>query len=339
MSKKFFVGALVLVALLSSSVTYLVVGSGNKSSSSDVKIKAMKAIERTTCPMDVLRLNVKNRYQFVHPLLLADIACTSSELDSIKASVNSYIQNKRKSGEIDQASVYLKTHRSGFWFEINGNAMYNPGSLMKVAIMLTYLRDAEEQPGLLDKTLQLTSKINDSGIKQIRTSPPLEIGKSYSIRDLISEMIINSDNDATDLLNRNINRSSFTSVMADLGSRTPDIDDPNFEMSVMEYNRYLRVLYNGSYVNRDHSDWALGLLSKSNYKSGFVKYLPTELIVAHKFGERPYQDGFNFHEGGVVYLKDNPYTLVVMTRGRNYEILPNIVADISKLCFDGVKSL
>jgi beta-lactamase class A len=339
MSKKYFFGALVLVALISSSATYLLVSNSKTSDKSEKVVKAMKASERVTCPMEVLRLNVKNKYQFVNPLLLADIACSSPELDSLKSSVNKYIQEKRKNGELDKASVYLKTHRSGYWFEINGNAMYNPGSLMKVAIMLTYLRDAEQQPALLDRELVLTSKINDVGIKQIRTSPPLEVGKSYTVRQLITEMIVNSDNDATDLLNRNINRASFSSVMADLGSRTPDLDDPNFEMSVMEYNRYLRVLYNGSYVNREHSDWALQLLSQSNYKGAFVKYLPTNLTVAHKFGERPYQDGFNFHEGGVVYLKENPYTLVVMTKGKKNELLPNIVADISKICYDGVSNL
>jgi beta-lactamase class A len=187
--------------------------------------------------------------------------------------------------------------------------------------------------------LVLNSKINDVGMKQIRTSAPLELGKSYSVRNLITEMIVNSDNDATDLLNRNINRSTFASVMSDLGSRTPDLDDPNFEMSVLEYNRYLRVLYNGSYLNRDNSDWALSLLTKSNYKGALVKLLPNELTVAHKFGERPYQDGFNFHEGGIVYLKNNPYTVVVMTKGKDYLTLPELVADISKLCYEGMKKL
>jgi hypothetical protein len=110
-------------------------------------------------------------------------------------------------------------------------------------------------------------------------------------------------------------------------------------MSVLEYNRYLRVLYNGSYISRSNSDWALGLLTKSNYKGALVKLLPNDLMVAHKFGERPYQDGFNFHEGGIVYLKNNPYTVVVMTKGKDYQALPDFVADISKLCYDGMKNL
>ncbi|MFY7707905.1 MAG: serine hydrolase [Flavobacteriales bacterium] len=339
MSKKTFWGFLVLVALLSSLLTYLLTRPSDSSGENSRQVKAQKAIERITCPQEVLRLNVKGKYKYVSPLLLSDIACSSPELDTIKNQVESYILEKKKSGLLTQASVYLKTHRNGYWFEINGNAMYNPGSLMKVAIMLTYLRDSEERPGLLDNMLVLNSKINDVGMKQIRTSAPLELGKSYSVRNLITEMIVNSDNDATDLLNRNINRSTFASVMSDLGSRTPDLDDPNFEMSVLEYNRYLRVLYNGSYLNRDNSDWALSLLTKSNYKGALVKLLPNELTVAHKFGERPYQDGFNFHEGGIVYLKNNPYTVVVMTKGKDYLTLPELVADISKLCYEGMKKL
>jgi beta-lactamase class A len=131
----------------------------------------------------------------------------------------------------------------------------------------------------------------------------------------------------------------FSKVMSDLGCATPSIEDPNYQMTIMEYNRYFRVLYNASYLNDENSQWALSLLTKSNYKDAFVKELPTEVTIAHKFGERPYDQGHNFHEAGLVYLKNKPYLLVVMTRGKDNTKLPSVVSHISKMCYEEVVSI
>ena len=332
-TRKFFAIALALTVVVTASFTYLLTASSN----ADANVKktvAKKAVDKAICPPDFLRLNLGADYRYISPLLLTEISCVSPEMDSLRMKVTQLINEKKKVGTIQQASVYLKTIKDGKWFEVNGNQFYNPGSLMKLAILLTYLREEEKNPGLLEKELLLSSKIPGPGIDQIRTSAPLELNKKYTIKKLLEEMIVNSDNDATQLLNLNINRVGFTQVMADLGTRTTDIEDPNFEMTVLEYNRYFRVLYNASYLNRKNSEWALDLLTRANYKNAFMKGIPEGVTAAHKFGERPYENGFNFHEAGVVYLKSNPYLLVVMTRGADNTKLPNVVAEISRLCYD-----
>ena len=180
----------------------------------------------------------------------------------------------------------------------------------------------------------LREKVSGVVVNQIRTGPALELNKAYKIRDLLREMIVNSDNDATNLLNQNINRATFGRVMGDLGSRTPDLDDPNFEISAKEYARYFRVLYNASYLGRDNSAFALDLLTKSNYKGALTKTIPSGVKVAHKFGERPYEEGFNFSEAGIFYVKEEPYVVVVMTRGKDAMKLPDVISDASKMCYD-----
>lgn len=333
-SRKLFAIALAIAVVLTAAVTFLLV-KGDAVSGTGKKVVARKAVEKTTCAPDFLRLNVKGQYRYISPLLLTELSCSSPEMDNLKSQIAGFIDKKKREGVLTQASVYLKTLKDGRWFEINGNMLYNPGSLMKLAIMLTYLREEEQTPGILNKRLKLTNKITDSaGIDQIRTSAPLKLNEMYTVKDLIYEMIVNSDNDATHLLNLNISSEAFTQVMYDLGSRATDISDPFFEVTVMEYNRYFRVLFNASYVSREHSDWALGLLTNAKYRNAFMKYLPEGLTVAHKFGERPYDEGFNFHEAGLVYLNNNPYLLVVMTKGKDKEKLPEIVAEISKISYD-----
>jgi hypothetical protein len=44
-----------------------------------------------------------------------------------------------------------------------------------------------------------------------------------------------------------------------------------------------------------------------------------------------------FHEFGIVYLKNRPYLLGVMTRGHQSDQLQAMVSDISKIVFDELK--
>lgn len=301
----------------------------------DSKKKAKKAIVQEGCEIMQLRMASTTGGRHTRPLLLSELTCPSSDYDSLRNSLVSYIEKKKTEGVLQTASVYFKELGTNKWFDINGTTKYNPGSLMKVAILMTYLKLSEKNPSLLEERYTLTEVMSER-IDQLRTSAPLVKGQSYTVKFLLEEMIANSDNDATNMLNQHINQEMFSRVMRDLGCSTPDISDPNYQMTVNEYNRYLRVLYNASYLNDDNSEWALTLLTRSNYKGALMKGIPSGVEVAHKFGERPYENGFNFHEGGIVYLKNKPYILVVMTRGKDNTKLPGVIGEISKMCYDQV---
>ncbi len=339
MKKSVFIGSLVATAIVSSLLTYLFTQEFSPKPVAYKDKKAMKAVTTPNCPIELVRIP-NSSSELIGPLLFADVTCSSPELDSLKRKVSDVINDRKKSGAIDQASVYVKSLRSGLWFEVNGTQQYEPGSMMKIAILMTYLKKSEQDPAFFKRELKLTSSFGqNTGLNQIRTSAPLELNKNYSVERLIEEMIVNSDNDATQLLIDNIDKELFSRVMGDISGRTPDISDPNYALSVMEYNRYLRVLYNTSYLNREKSLYALELLSRTNFKGGLTKALPAGVSVAHKFGERPSDNGFNFHEGGIVYLKGNPYAIVVMTKGKNSMLLPEVIADVSKICYDGLSAM
>jgi beta-lactamase class A len=330
--------ALISIAI-GSGITFVLMNSKDSELvSKSEKQVAKKAVINSDCNMSLMRLKSSSSNQLISPLLLTELSCSTPEYDSLKSEISNYIIEQQKSGVLTCASVYMKELLSGRWFDINGSQKYNPGSLMKVAIMMTYLKKSESDPNLMETQFEVKNKISQV-VTQLRTSPELKVGMSYSVRDLITEMIVNSDNDATELLNQNLDQSMFSTVMADLGCATPHIDDPNYQMTIMEYNRYFRVLYNASYLSQNNSQWALGLLTKSNYKEAFVKGLPTSVTIAHKFGERPYEQGHNFHEAGLVYLKNKPYLLVVMTRGKDNTKLPSVVSHISKMCYDEAASI
>ena len=105
-------------------------------------------------------------------------------------------------------------------------------------------------------------------------------------------------------------------------------------MSVQTYESFFRILYNASYITREAYQWALDVLSKSEFKTGLVAGVPPEIKVSHKFGEKAEsEDAVQLHDCGIVYYPRHPYLLCVMSKGPNFELLDDVIANISQLTF------
>jgi len=84
------------------------------------------------------------------------------------------------------------------------------------------------------------------------------------------------------------------------------------------------------------SEKALEYLSQSDYKNGLVAGVSSNIIVAHKFGERGYKQGKinQLHDCGIIYYPNEPYLLCIMTDGRSFEDRELIIRNISQLVYD-----
>jgi hypothetical protein len=109
-------------------------------------------------------------------------------------------------------------------------------------------------------------------------------------------------------------------------------------LSVQTYESFFRILYNASYLSRNASNWALDILSKSEFETGLIAGVPQTIKVSHKFGEKSdARDGtVQLHDCGIVYYPNKPYLLCVMTKGPNIQLLDNVIAEISRITFSEV---
>src|SRR5260370_31984227 len=121
-------------------------------------------------------------YQYAHPLLLSDRLDESKELMGLKSTVASIISQEKNSGQITSDSVYIRSLNDNKFIIINPNEGYRPGSLIKVPVMMTYLRESEKVPGLLNKKLTLDPSIKVP--EQTYTGDRIKAGKAYSIKEL-----------------------------------------------------------------------------------------------------------------------------------------------------------
>jgi beta-lactamase class A len=285
-------------------------------------------------------------YEFVDPLLDCEQAgdeVESPELRPFRQNVNNFIQKDLDKKWADEVSVYFRELNDGRTFTIGKTEEFYPASLMKVPIMISLLKEAEANPQILKHEITY----DNPEIKKFQNdiSKTLEFGKRYTVDELLSRMIIYSDNVSTNLLENFVKINDLEKTFTDLGMKDPyrDVDQSRmhgtsttYMISAETYASFFRVLFNASYLSRPMSGKALSLLAQSEFKDGLVAGVPAGIKVAHKYGVRTtgaYGEIKQLHDCGIIYYPDHPYLLCIMTSGKSYEYLDDALKEISRVVY------
>lgn len=281
-------------------------------------------------------------YKFTNPLLECNTALPSSLMNilNIKEKTTRTVDLLKKKSEIDDITVYFRDMNNGPWFGIDENMQFAPASMLKVPILIYYLKQAETNPSLLQQEYPVNT-INETNVN-ITPAQTVQINKKYTIEQLLEFMIIHSDNSAKKILDENMDNVEYATMLHNLGVDIDlDVDEIDF-MSVREYSSFFRILYNASYLSKDMSEKALSMLSKTNFTAGIVAGVPQSVPVAHKFGERRYLDLYDnvtlqLHDCGIVYYPKKPYLVCIMSRGNDFSQLSKAIQRVSMTIYQGVK--
>ncbi len=278
-------------------------------------------------------------YQFINPLLECDVPSISQDknLSSLRKSISFIIDQETNNNKISFASVYYRDLNNGPWFGINEKEYFSPASLIKVPVMIAYLKESEKDSTILTKLITNTQAF-DYSQQNITPTQTLEQDKEYTIEDLINRMIIYSDNAAYELLLDNIDNMKIYEIYKDL-----DVDiskaqqDPNGNIiTVKDYASFYRILFNSSYLEKETSEKALSILAKTQYYKGLVAGVPANINIAHKFGERqflPSQEK-QLHDCGIIYLPGKPYLLCVMSRANDFNRAASFIKEVSQAVYN-----
>lgn len=275
-------------------------------------------------------------YKFISPLLECQDISPSSRgtMVVLENKIKQYIANTKSEQKASHVSVYFRELNNGPWIGIGENEAYSPASLLKVPIMIAALKKTERNPGFLNKRINYKSHTTDTTNPNILDSL-IRTGNSYTIEELIYRTIAFSDNEAKNLILENLDTETMNNTYLNLGIDVPGIRTPDDFMSVKEYAAFFRILYNATYLNKEMSEKALEILSKSTFKKGLPAGIPADVTVAHKFGERGFADSQikQLHDCGIVYKQGNPYILCVMTRGNDFDELSKVISGVSSLVY------
>lgn len=283
----------------------------------------------------------EGQQNYINPLLACDIAddlISNADIIPFKGKIEQFLNTRMDKRWATRVSVYYRELNDGYWFSIGDTEKFIPASLRKVPLMIALLKQAETEHGLLDRIVTFDLS-NDYNLNQnIKPSQTLLFGNKYSVRDLIYRMIVYSDNNAFTYLTKIVDAALLDKVYSSLRLQNPRaVKDDEF-LSVQTYESFFRVLYNASYLTRSSSDWALEILSKSDFRTGLVSGVPPDVKVSHKFGEK--SDATNgtvqLHDCGIIYYPQHPYLLCVMSKGPDFELLDDVVAEISRIAYTEV---
>ena len=273
-----------------------------------------------------------------------DPKISKAEYVVFKESLTNDIEAMKTEGMAEEVAVYFRDLHNGPSFGINDREKFIPASLLKVPVLMAYLKTAEENSILLTHKL-VYKGIDDRSLTQmIVNENVMEIGKSYTVDELLFRMIAHSDNDALFLLwdylrVLNPQYSIIEETYASLGMINPGENISLESLTVKSYAGIFRMLYNASYLSNEYSEKALHYLSHIDYVNGLRNGIPADIHVAHKFGERYFDSGeVQLHDCGIVYYPENPYLLCVMTKGTDFDDLAFVISTISRKVYEEVES-
>ena len=274
-------------------------------------------------------------FPYIHPLVSIAIPNAKGfpELEHVKQDVVDIIRKATDEHRATDVGVYFREPNNAHWFGINENNKFDPGSLIKVPIMLAYLKQSELDPKIMKKQLYYDPAKNDS----LPNPLPAQLPRGrYPAEELMRAMIVDSDNIAKDVLFDNMPAATIQDVFDEMSANF--LKDPTGTISPKEYIIILSRIYSATYLDRALSNYAMELLTQTTFKNGLVAGLPKDVQVAHKYGDRGiYEEGkpvgVELHDCGMVYAGKNPYSLCVMTKGLDSSTLAKTISDISAVIY------
>ena len=113
-----------------------------------------------------------------------------------------------------KVGIYVKHLVTGEEAQVRGDEVFNSASVIKIPIMVLAYRDADA--GLFDLDARFTLGPQDlrRGSGLLQTFAP---GLQPTYRDLVTQMIVTSDNTATDILIARLGLARVNQMLADLG--------------------------------------------------------------------------------------------------------------------------
>jgi beta-lactamase class A len=285
-----------------------------------------------------------------YPLLNPHTNCALSEkisdqIESLRERVEKIIVDEKAVNHVTRVSVFYRDLETKRWFGIDDELEYYPGSLVKLPLAMGYYKLAELQPEILNKQLTIpeSDTVKDNTDQYYPPFDPLRANTVYTVAEMIRHMVVYSDNAPFEPL-LSFGNAFIPKALNDLGIKTsPQKNgDVNWVASVRTYGGALRALYNASYLGIENSNFLLGLLSQSTFKNGITAGVPSEIRVAHKYGEGTGVNEagdlvtYTLNDCGIVYKPAQPYILCVMTEGREFKQMEQVIQGISRAIYNNL---
>lgn len=284
---------------------------------------------------------MKNLFRLGLGVVFVFVLFTPLRADKLSSLEEKFLSEiKRIDAGLDGVLGYaIKDLKTGKTYLMNEKEVFPQASSIKITILLEAFKQVEEGKLTLDEFIELkdSEKVSGSGILFNLGYPKI----SLSVKDLCVLMIVLSDNTATNLLIDRVGLEAVNKRMESLDLRKTHLQRKMMDLKAAGEGR-----------ENISTPWEMmtllekiqaGLVIKDPLREDMIKIMaipkdsplragvPEDIVVAEKPGELEAVRC----DSGIVYLKDRPYIICVMTTYLENDKDGNpAIAAISKLAYE-----
>ena len=223
-------------------------------------------------------------------------------------------------------------------FSVNGDKKVLSASMIKLLILAELMKKIFENKFSLSDTVMMANfmKIGGDGVlKELNT------GHHFTLKELATLMIIVSDNQATNILIDFLGMENINQLGKELDLKETFLGRKMMDAEARKkgYDNYtcaddisllLKLIYQEKLINKEASQLMLDILLRQQQGERLQRYLPSDIKIAHKCGDLDNLE----NDGGIIWLGDRAYILVVLTNGMPNLQCKQTIGKISKFVYD-----
>ncbi len=219
-------------------------------------------------------------------------------------------------------ALVFKCFKGNYNININENMKFPSASTIKILIMAAVMQEVEEGVFDLNHTIELKDEMKCGGAGIFSE---LDSGHRFNIRELLTAMIIQSDNAATNMLIDLVGMGKINKMAEELDMKSTKLNRKMMDFQAAKQGKenitnarnlsiILELIYREVLVDEPSSQIMLSILKKQQLEGGITKYLPEDIVIANKTGDLNKIE----HDVGIVYHPQGEYILCVLTKNLNY---------------------
>ncbi len=235
-----------------------------------------------------------------------------------------------------KSQVFFFDLDTGNYIDINSSVAIAAASTIKIPILVAFFQDVDAGKIRLDEMLTMTEELKAGGSGAMQYKG---IGTKFTALETAAEMIINSDNSATNMIiNRlgginNVNQRFREWGLENtlIKNYLPDLEGTNTTSS-KDLAYVLGLVNDGQLVSVRARDRILGIMQKTKTRTLLPQGLGAGAIIAHKTGDI----GTILGDAGIVDMPNGKRYLVatLVQRPHNDYSARTLIQNISKAIYN-----
>jgi beta-lactamase class A len=250
---------------------------------------------------------------------------------TLRQDLRGYIQKDKK-----PIAVYFQYLPTGSSIGVNDTVPFVAASLLKTPTAMYVYKLIERGEVSKNDEITLTEELIDNRYGTLWEKGP---GTKLTIKELLEQSLLNSDNTAHNVLFHSVVKGSPDDVYDNLDIPRQVVNGSP-AITVKNYSSILRSLFFSSYLSFESSNEILSMLTKISEGSNLRSNVPTGIPIAQKIGVFEMggsENHYIYSDCGIFYVPNRPYILCIMSQ-EDEETASKYAQHISEMVYSYVSS-